>query len=272
MGRRDRLEGQRRHGSPHVCSLRKEPGRVLTAFLCLPSAQVIAVGLWRPELQLLCWGFHQPAAVDHGGRQNQSLLQVSATLSGIYATLKDNLSTRLRKFQWTVRSGIIRLYSCLEVKTFWRSFISVLTIKYLYENLLYTTKEVVLVLWFQLDFLKWHVPKQGQERYFPRAIFSQFLPRHPTLALEDSSSLEIFADALGFWDSHLFPTLMSFSGLPLNIYLISMLVILLPKLRKVCILGLLRKQRHSCIWHPGSVWPYLVVGKGRQKGSGFWPA
>lgn len=82
------------------------------------SAQVIAVGLWRPELQLLCRGFHQPAAVDHGGRQNQSLLQVSASLSGIYATLKDSLSTRLRKFQWKVRSGIIKLYSCLEVKAF----------------------------------------------------------------------------------------------------------------------------------------------------------
>lgn len=44
---------------------------------------------------------------------------------------------------------------------------------------IYMTKEVVLILWFELDFLKWHVPKQGQERYFPHAVLSQFLPHIP---------------------------------------------------------------------------------------------
>lgn len=32
--------------------------------------QVTALGLWWSKLQLLCWGLHQPATVDHGGRQN----------------------------------------------------------------------------------------------------------------------------------------------------------------------------------------------------------
>ena len=50
---------------------------------------------------------------------------------------------------------------------------------------IYTTKEVVLISWFELEFFKWHVSKQGRERYFPHAILSQFLPPHPTLALWD---------------------------------------------------------------------------------------
>lgn len=43
--------------------------------------QVTTLGLWWSKLQLLRWGLHQPATVDHGGRQNESLLQVSYVFS-----------------------------------------------------------------------------------------------------------------------------------------------------------------------------------------------
>ena len=43
MGRRDQLEGQRRHESPHASSLRKEPGRVLTTFCVFPLLRLL---LW----------------------------------------------------------------------------------------------------------------------------------------------------------------------------------------------------------------------------------
>lgn len=80
--------------------------------------------------------------------------------------------------------GITKLYLTWRLKTFQWSFTSVLIIKKLNDNLLYMTEQAFLILQLELNFWKWHVPKQGKERYFPYTVLSWVLPPHFTLSLQ----------------------------------------------------------------------------------------
>lgn len=71
-GRRDQLEGQRSDMNP-LTPQPKERAVYADHLLVSSSAQVIAVDCDDRSYSYYVAGFHQPAAVDHGGRQNQSL-------------------------------------------------------------------------------------------------------------------------------------------------------------------------------------------------------
>lgn len=93
---------------------------------------------------------------------------------------------------------ITRLYLILKFETFSWSFTSVLTIEYLDENLLYMTKQALLILGFELDFWKWHVVI-SRGKYISHVQFclvsSPYIPHYPFMTF---SSLENFADAIQF--------------------------------------------------------------------------
>lgn len=102
--------------------------------------------------------------------------------------LRNLFQFKRQSFQWIQNiamkiHGITKLCLIWRLKTFRWSFTSVLAITYLNNNSLYVTKQAFLILWFELEFWKWHVPKQAKERYFPYVVLSWVFPPHPTLSL-----------------------------------------------------------------------------------------
>lgn len=96
--------------------------------------------------------------------------------------LRSLFQFKKQAFQWIPKvpmkiHGITKLHLIWRLKTFWWSFSSVLTIKYLNENLRYMTKQAFRILWFKLDLRKWHVVKQVKKD----TILSCIFPPHPTL-------------------------------------------------------------------------------------------